>query len=153
MDDRLAWGALAAVLAVVELFGLELTAGMLAVGALGGLLTAVLGAPVLLQVVVAVAVSTLLLGAVRPVARRHLAVPGLANDPGAALVGRSAVVVQEVRDGAGQVRVHGELWSARPALPGSVLPAGSSVWVGAVTGATLSVHPTMSLPSGSQESP
>ncbi len=150
----MAWAALAALLAVAELFSLDLTAGMLAVGALGGLAAASLGAPVLVQVVVAAAVSLLMLGAVRPVARRHLTLPGRPNDPGAALVGVNALVVQEVTDTSGQIRVHGELWTARPALPGSVLPAGSTVWIGAVTGATAAVHPAdpvLDSPPPSQE--
>ena len=53
MDDRVLWGVVAAVLAVGELFSLDLTAGMLAVGALGGLAAASLGASLLVQVVVA----------------------------------------------------------------------------------------------------
>ncbi|MCW2776440.1 MAG: hypothetical protein JWN17_165 [Frankiales bacterium] len=135
------WGVLAALLVGAELLGLELAGLMLAVGALGGLLAAALGAGVVAQVLVAVVVSALMLGAVRPVAARHLAVRGRPNDPAAALHGVDAVVVQEVTDSSGQVRVHGELWTARPALPGSVLASGSTVWIGTVTGATVLVHP------------
>ena len=146
MDDRVLWGALAALLAVAELVSLDLVAGMLAVGAVGGLVAAALGAPALAQVVVAVVASALMLGVVRPVAKRHLEVRGIPNDPGAALVGVTALVVEQVSDEGGRVRVHGELWSARPALPGTVLPAGSSVWIGAVDGATVSVHPLPEVP-------
>jgi membrane protein implicated in regulation of membrane protease activity len=146
MDDRVVWGAIAAVLAVAELFSLDLTAGMLAVGALGGLAAAALGAPVLLQLVVAALVAAVMLGAVRPVARHHLEVRGLPG-PADALVGRTALVVQQVSDTSGQVRLHGEVWSARPALPGTVLPVGSSVWVGAVVGATVTVHPASPPPT------
>lgn len=145
MDEPVVWGVVAAVLAVAELFTLDLTAGMLAVGALGGLAAAALGAPVLLQVVAAALVSAVMLGAVRPVARHHLEVRALPG-PVEALVGRTALVVQEVSDTTGQVRLHGEVWSARPALPGTVLPVGSSVWVGAVVGATVTVHPATPTP-------
>lgn len=141
MDDKVVWGAVAAVLAVAELFTLDLTAGMLAVGALAGLVAASAGAPVLVQLAVAVTTTAVLLGVVRPVAKKHLEVRSRPNDTGQALEGVTAVVVTEVSDEAGQVRVHGELWTARPALPGQVLPAGSSVWIGAVTGATVHVHP------------
>lgn len=145
VDDRLLWGALAALLVVGEVLGLELVGLMVAVGALGGLGAAALGAPFLLQAVVAAAVSALMLGAVRPVAKRHLAVPSRPNDPAAALAGVTAVVVEQVRDDAGQVRVHGELWTARPALPGTVIDSGRTVWIGAVVGATVQVH---ALPAG-----
>ena len=146
MDDRIVWAALAALLAVAEFASVDLVAGMLAVGALGGLLAAVAGAPVLVQVAVAVGAATLMLGVVRPVAKRHLTVRGIPNDPAAALEGVTALVVEQVSDDGGRVRVHGELWSARPALPGTVLPAGSSVWIGAVVGATVSVHPLQEVP-------
>ena len=140
MDDRLLWGVLAAVLVVAEVLGLELAGLMLAGGALVGLLAAALGAPFLLQVALAGTGSVLLLGVVRPVARRHLAVRGLPNDPGSALQGVTALVVEAVSDDGGRVRVHGELWTARPALPGTVIDSGSTVWIGAVTGATVQVH-------------
>ncbi|MDP9436778.1 MAG: NfeD family protein [Actinomycetota bacterium] len=146
MDERVVWGALAALLAVAELASLDLVAGLLAVGALGGLVAAALGAPLLAQVVVAIVASALMLGGVRPVAKRHLEVRGIPNDPGAALEGVTAVVVEQVCDDGGRVRVHGELWSARPALPGTVLPPGSSVWIGAVEGATVTVHPLPEVP-------
>ncbi len=152
MDDRIVWGGLAALLLVAEVLGLELWGAMLAVGALGGLLAAAAGAPFVAQVAVAAAVGGLMVGAVRPVAARHLAVRAIPNDPGAALEGRTAVVVAEVTDDAGQIRVHGELWTARPALPGSVIPSGSTVWIGAVTGATALVHPVDATPT-SLESP
>jgi membrane protein implicated in regulation of membrane protease activity len=146
MDEPVVWGVVAAVLAVVELFHLGMTAGMVAVGALGGLVAAALGAPVAVQVVVAAVVSLVMLGAVRPVARHHLEVRGLPG-PADALVGRTALVVQQVSDTSGQVRLHGEVWTARPALPGTVLPVGSSVWVGAVVGATVTVHPASPSPA------
>lgn len=140
VDDRLLWGVLATLLVLAEVLGLELAGLMLAGGALVGLLAAALGAPFLLQVALAGGTSVLLLGVVRPVARRHLAVRGLPNDPAAALHGLTAVVVQKVSDDAGQVRVHGELWTARPALPGTVIDSGRTVWIGAVVGATVQVH-------------
>lgn len=146
MDDRLLWGGLAALLVVAEVLGLELAGLMLAAGALAGLLAAVLGAPFLLQAAVAGACSVLLLGVVRPVARRHLTVRGLPNDPAAALQGVTAVVVEQVSDDGGQVRVHGELWTARPALPGTVVESGRTVWIGSVRGATVLVHPMVDLP-------
>ena len=140
MDDRLLWGALAALLVVGEVLGLELVGLMVAVGALGGLLAAALGAPFLVQALVAGALSALMLGVVRPVAKRHLAVPSRPNDGAAALAGVEAVVVEQVTDEAGQVRVHGELWTARPALPGTVIDSGRTVWIGTVVGATVQVH-------------
>jgi membrane-bound serine protease (ClpP class) len=43
---------------------------------------------------------------------------------------------------AGQVEIRGEIWQAVSALPGSAIPAGTSVLVDSVDGLTLTVHPT-----------
>ncbi len=145
MDAVVLWAVLAAALAVGELLSLDLVLAMLAAGALGGLGAAASGAGTPVQAVVAAVVAALMLALVRPVAKRHLAVRGLPNDPGAALLGREAVVVLVVGDDAGQVRVHGELWAARAALPGTSLPVGAAVWIGEVRGATVLVHPVRPL--------
>ena len=53
------------------------------------------------------------LGAVRPLAARHIRQPPLLRSGTSALVGRSATVVEEVTARGGQVRIGGEVWSAR----------------------------------------
>ncbi len=142
MGDVLVWAVLAAGLLVAELFTLALVAGLLGAAAVAALVAAAIGLGVPLQLLVFGAGSVVLLGVVRPVARRHLDVrPVLANDPGQALVGRDARVVTEVTDDTGQVRIDGELWRARPAVQGDVLTAGSLVFISAVQGATVSVYP------------
>ncbi|MCW2666318.1 MAG: hypothetical protein JWN57_1280 [Frankiales bacterium] len=142
MDDVVLWAVIAAGLLLAELFTLALVAGMLGVAAVAALVAAALGLGVPLQALVFGGSSVLLLGLARPVARRHLDVrPVLANDPGKALVGRDARVVTDIGDDSGQVRVDGELWRARPAVPGDVLPAGALVVIVGVEGATVSVYP------------
>ena len=142
MGDVVLWAVIAAGLVVAELFTLALVAGMLGVAAVVALVAAAIGLGVPLQVLVFGGSSVLLLGLVRPVARKHLDVrPVLANDPGKALVGRDARVVIDVTDDSGQVRIDGELWRARPAVAGDVLAAGSLVFISAVEGATVSVYP------------
>ena len=143
MVDVVVWGLVAAALLVGELLTLALVAGLLGVGAVAALLVAATGAGLPLQLVAFGGSSALLLTVVRPVARRHLAVrPVLANDSTSMLVGRTAQVVQDVTDDSGQVRVDGELWRARPAVPGDVLPTGSRVLIDAVSGPTVAVYPT-----------
>jgi membrane protein implicated in regulation of membrane protease activity len=57
------------------------------------------------------------------------------------LVGRSATVVEEVTAHGGQVRIRGELWSARSYDESQVIPVDSTVDVFAIEGATALVHP------------
>jgi membrane protein implicated in regulation of membrane protease activity len=59
----------------------------------------------------------------------------------AALVGRQAKVVQEVTGHAGRVRIGGEEWSARSYDETLVIPAGSTVDVIEIEGATALVYP------------
>ena len=71
--EWLIWVGGALLLIVIETVTADLTFLMIAGGALGGGLTSFLGGPVWAQVVVFACVSTLLLFAVRPWAKRRLA--------------------------------------------------------------------------------
>ncbi|MCZ7413537.1 MULTISPECIES: NfeD family protein [unclassified Streptomyces] len=110
--------------------------GMLAVGAGAGALAAGLGGGLVIQVVVFCAVSTALIVAVRPVARRMRAErPELATGVDA-LKGRQAVVVERVDGDGGRVKVAGEIWSARALEPGESYEPGHRVDVVEIDGAT-----------------
>ena len=81
------------------------------------------------------------LGIVRPIAMRHIRQPPLLKTGTSALVGRSALVIEEVTPHDGRVRIGGEVWSARSYDESSVIPQGSKVDVLAIEGATALVHP------------
>ena len=66
------WLALAVVFGVLELLSLDLFLAMLAGGALVGAVTALLGGPIALQVVLALVSSVALLGLLRPSIVRRL---------------------------------------------------------------------------------
>ena len=134
------WLLLAVALCAGELFTLDLVLLMLAGAALAGSATALVADPFWVQAVVAGVTAVALLALVRPVARRHLTVPGLPSGR-ERLLGRTAVVVQAVGPDAGQVRLDGELWRARPFAGGADVPAGRTVVVASVEGATLHVYP------------
>ena len=139
-DAWQAWLALAIVLGVAELFSLDLILLMLAGGALVGVLVALLGAPVAIQVLAAVATSVGMLAFVRPsVVKRLHAGPELTLGHNA-LVGKQAIVVSEVSAQGGQVRIGGELWTARPYDETRVIPEGAHVDVLQIKGATALVH-------------
>ena len=130
------WLGIAVVLGIVETTTLDLVFLMLAGGALAGAAAAAVGAPLLLQAVVAVVATAALLGVVRPVAKRHLRTPIVARTGVAALVGRDALVTQQVDAHSGQVKLAGEIWSAVAYDPSAVIPVGATVDVVRIDGAT-----------------
>ena len=152
--EWLFWVAGALLLVVVETMTADLTFLMIAGGALGGGLTSFLGGPVWAQVVVFACVSTLLLFAVRPWAKRRLAAatPQMKTNVDA-LIGRSAVTITPVDREGGRGRLGGEEWSARLAenLGGGVprLDVGDPVCVTSIDGAIAVVAP-VGVPAGGQ---
>ncbi|KZS59176.1 hypothetical protein A4G26_12540 [Mycobacterium kansasii] len=81
-------------------------------------------------------VSVLLLVLVRPAVRRRLA-PGKGVPMGIkALEGKSARVLNRVARDEGQVKIDGQVWTARPLNEGDVFEPGDSVTVVHIDGAT-----------------
>lgn len=136
MPDWLLWLIAAGVLAAAEVTTLTFVLAMFAGGALAGSITAAFGAPVLLQVIVAILATVALLVGVRPVARRHLMSGPETATGSERLVGQEAIVLREVTAHDGRVRLDGSEWSARAFDQGQVLPAGTVVRVMKITGAT-----------------
>lgn len=133
------WLGLALFLGIVETTTLDLVFLMLAGGAVGGAIAGALGAPFIVQALVAIGTSAALLGVVRPVAKRHLRQPVSARTGVAALVGRRATVVERVDTHGGRVKLAGEIWSAR-SYDHSVIEIGASVDVVEIQGATALVY-------------
>jgi membrane protein implicated in regulation of membrane protease activity len=140
LQDWQAWLGLAIILSVAELFSLDLTLLMLAGGALAGVVVAALGAPVVLQVLVAVATSIGMLAQVRPSMVRRLHSGPELKLGHAALISRQGIVVDEVSAQGGQIRIGGELWTARPYDETEVIEQGATVEVFEIRGATALVH-------------
>jgi membrane protein implicated in regulation of membrane protease activity len=135
------WLILAAVLGVAELLTVTLTLGLLAVAAAVAAVVGAAGAPVPFQIVAFVVTAGAGLGLVRPIAVRHLKQPPSLRTGTAALVGRSALVQQEVSGQHGRVRIGGEEWSARAYDETLVIPVGATVDVIKIEGATALVYP------------
>jgi membrane protein implicated in regulation of membrane protease activity len=137
----LAWLALALALAVFEVASIDFVFLMFVGGALAGSAAAGLGAPFVVQVLVGVAVSSLLLVVVRPVVMRRLHSGEPTRTGAAALVGQPASVIETVTVSGGLVKIGGEVWSARSApLPddGTAVPLlpGEPARVVSIDGAT-----------------
>ena len=110
--------------------------GMFAAGAAAAALTDVLGGGTVLQFCVFLVVSVALLVFVRPIALRHLR-----QGPGVrmgidALTGASALVLEQVDEHDGRIKLQGEIWSARSYEPGQVFTPGQQVSVARIDGAT-----------------
>ena len=140
------WLGLSIVLGVAEMFSLDLILAMLAVGAVVGMVAAIIGLPVVVQVLAALAASIAMLAFVRPafVKRLHGG-PELALGHGK-LVGTRALVTQEITGLApGRIKVAGELWTALPYDEHLRIAPGETVEILQIKGATAYVHPVGTL--------
>lgn len=132
-------GALTA--GLLELASLDFVFAMLAGGALVASGAAALGAPVAVQVLVFAASSAGLLLGVRPALKRWAArTASLEATNVSALTNEAALVITDVTESAGTVKLKGETWTARVADTGTVLPSGSPAIVVRIDGATAVVR-------------
>jgi membrane protein implicated in regulation of membrane protease activity len=141
MGTWVIWLIVAAVLGTVEVLTTTLAFGLMGIAALIAAGAGFLGAPAALQFGVFVLASGVGLGVARPFALRHIRHPPMLRTGTAALVGRSAVVLEEVGPHGGRVRIGGEVWSARSYDETQVIPAGKTVDVMHIEGATALVYP------------
>jgi len=131
------WLVAGILLAVAELVTVDFVLIMLAAGALGAAAGAALNAPFLLQVLIFAVVSGLGLAAVRPALKRRLHRNADHTPMGVeALEGTEATVIEEVTEGAGMIKMGGELWSARSYDASQVMDVGARVRVVEIKGAT-----------------
>ena len=140
LEEWQAWVGLAVLLGALELFSLDLILLMLAGGAVLGMVAALLGLPVVAQVLIALAGSVAALALVRPsVVKRLHDGPTLVLGHDA-LVGRQALVIERVSAHGGQIKVGGDVWTARPYDEDLVIEPGATVDIFQIKGATALVH-------------
>jgi membrane protein implicated in regulation of membrane protease activity len=141
MGTWIIWLIAAVVLGVAEMLTMTFALGLIAVGAVAAAVVSAAGGGGLLQLGAFVLAALGGLGVVRPIALRHVRQPPLLRTGVSALVGRSAIVVEEVSAHAGQVRIGGDLWSSRPYDETLTIPVGATVDVMLIEGATALVYP------------
>ncbi|NYE38264.1 membrane protein implicated in regulation of membrane protease activity [Nocardioides cavernae] len=140
------WLALSIMLGVAEMFSLDLILAMLAAGAVVGMITALVGLPLELTLLAAVATSVAMLALVRPsfVKRLHSG-PELALGHGK-LVGTRGMVTEEITGLApGRIKAGGEVWTALPYDENLRIAPGETVEILQIKGATAYVHPVATL--------
>jgi membrane protein implicated in regulation of membrane protease activity len=135
------WLIVAAVLGVAELLTTTLTFGLIAIAAVVAAAAAAFHLDVAIQFAAFAVAAGAGLGLIRPIAMRHIKQPPLLRTGTAALVGRPAIVLEEVTGDAGRVRIGGEEWSSRAYDESQVIPVGTKVEVWQIDGATALVHP------------
>jgi membrane protein implicated in regulation of membrane protease activity len=138
MDAWVLWLVAACVFGAGEMHTGGFFLAPFAAGALVATVLSLLGAGTVLSVVVFLAVGVLVLATLRPVARRHRRLPPSIRTGAAALVGRSAIVLERIAndEGVGCVKIDGEVWTARAYDENEVIDAGEHVEVVEIRGAT-----------------
>lgn len=131
------WLVAGVLLAAAEALVGEFFLLMLAGGALvtAGF-SAVTDVPVWVDAIVFGVVSLALVLGVRPALLRRFDQPPLKLTNVAALTGKKALVLEEVAEHRGQVKLDGDVWTARPLDVTEVYPPGTTVTVMEIDGAT-----------------
>jgi membrane protein implicated in regulation of membrane protease activity len=136
MEEWVWWMIAAGVLAVGEIATLGFFLGPIAVAATLAAIVALAGAGLAVQWVVFIAASLGSVLVLRPIARRHLRTPPRIRTGTAALVGGRATVLERVDASGGQVKIGGEVWSARAYDEDDAFEPGARVEVMKIDGAT-----------------
>ncbi len=135
------WLVLLVVLLVIELATLGLTTIWFAGGAAAAFVASILGAGLVVQIVVFLAVSILLLVFTRPFAAKYINKNRVRTNVDS-LLGQKAVVTQDIDNlaGTGEARVDGKVWMARTENDGQQIMCGTTVTILGVSGVKLIVE-------------
>ncbi|KAA9166314.1 NfeD family protein [Amycolatopsis acidicola] len=143
MTPALIWLVVAVALMAAEVVSGDLVLLMLGGGALFGAGAALITGNVIIDVIVFGVASAALLWLARPaLKRRFLHGPDIKTGT-EALVGSKGVVVSAVDGDSGQVKLGGDVWSARSLAEGQRIEPGTKVTVVQIAGATAVVSPDL----------
>ena len=135
------WLGLLVVFLMIEGASVALVSVWFAIGAVAAAIAALLGASLILQIFLFLAVAVVLLALLRPAVRKYLN-PKIQKTNADSLVGKECPVTEDICNlrSQGQVKVNGMTWSARSA-DDSEVPAGSIVRIERIEGVKLIVSP------------
>ena len=138
MQGWVLWVIAAGVFGIGEMMTTSFFLAPFALGAALAALVDAIGGSGLGAWVTFVAVSLLALLFIRPIAKAHLKMPPQIRTGAAALVGKHAIVLERIanREGAGCVKIDGEVWTARAYDDDQVIEQGAQVQVVEIRGAT-----------------
>ena len=138
MDEWIIWLIVAVVFAVGEIVNLSFFLFPFAIGSAAAAVVSLAGAGTGVAFAVFAVLTAVSFTVVRPIAKRHLRMPPQLRTGTAALVGRTAVVLEPI-DAAGTggtVRLEGEVWTARAYDDDQAFESGQRVTVVEIRGAT-----------------
>jgi membrane protein implicated in regulation of membrane protease activity len=133
------WLVVACLLGIGEMHRGGLYLLPFAVGAGVAAVASLLGIGALLTLIVFALSSAIVVGTLRPVAKRHRQLPPAIRTGAAALVGHRAMVLERIAndEGVGCVKIdNGEVWTARSYDEDEVINVGERVEVVEIRGAT-----------------
>lgn len=136
MDEWVWWMIAAGGLAVGEIFTMGFFLGPIAIAAVLAAIVSLVGGGLVASWTVFIAASLASLFVLRPVARRHLRTPPRIRTGTAALVGGPATVLERVDAIGGQVKIGGDIWTARAYDEEASFEPGARVEVMKIDGAT-----------------
>lgn len=140
MDPWVWWLVIAGGLTVAEMLTLDLTLILLTPAALGAGLVALLGGPLVAQLLVFAVVAVVMLLFVRPIAKRQLRSAKTTRTGAAALVGETGQALTAINVDGGRIQLRGETWSARSWDGLEEIAEGERVEVVKIEGATALVR-------------
>jgi membrane protein implicated in regulation of membrane protease activity len=136
VEDWVWWMIAAGAFAVGEIVTVGFFLGPIAVAAVLAAIVAAAGVGVPLQLLVFILAAAASVAVLRPIAARHLRTPARIRTGSAALVGSKALVLERVDADGGQVKIGGEIWTARAFDDEAVIEPGARVEVLKIDGAT-----------------
>ncbi|MGI9155835.1 MAG: NfeD family protein [Marmoricola sp.] len=135
------WLIAGVILGTVEMVSLDLTFAMLAVGCVVGVVAALVGVPVPLEILLAAGSAAALIALLRPNLLRVLHAGPDLQIGAAALVGRPVQVLTTLAPGvSGRVKIGGDEWTAMPYDEFDELEPGERAEVVEIRGATAYVR-------------
>lgn len=140
MNIYLIWAAIIIIFGILE----AITAGLVSIwfvfGAIGALIAALFGATIPVQVIIFIAVTIVTLIATRPLVKKYIN-PIMQRTNADRCIGEEAVVVEKIDNlaASGQVKINGNIWSARSA-DGKTIDVGGVVVAEKIEGVKLIVH-------------
>jgi membrane protein implicated in regulation of membrane protease activity len=151
LDDSqwLWWLAVALAAGVIEVATVDFVFLMVVGGSLIASISAAIGLPFAVQVIIFGAATLALLVTVRPPLKRWAQTTPHTPMGTRALVGQQARVLEPVSDRGGLVKLGGEVWTARATAGNQTFEVGSTVYVVRIEGAT-AVVATAPLAGGPQ---
>ncbi|MDE7431146.1 MAG: NfeD family protein [Lachnospiraceae bacterium] len=111
--ESICWLVAFLVLLVIEIITLGLTTIWFAIGAVAAFIATLVGANIVVQIVLFVAVSVITLIATRPIAVKYFS-NSAAKTNVEGIIGKNAVITQRIPDmnTNGKARLNGEVWTA-----------------------------------------